>query len=316
MPEKINYNNFPILVVEDDPATQLLLTKTLLKEGYEVVSASDGGEALSLFQDFRFRIVLTDWMMPQMTGVELCREIRKSDGEGYVFVILLTAKDRKEDVIQGLMAGADDYLTKPLNHAELLARLNTGKRILSLEKSLREAIAEIEVLSVTDPLTGCFNREYLMKNLPNEIKRSARYERPFSIVFCDLDHFKKVNDKYGHQVGDRTLIEFVQVVMGSIRLDLDWFTRYGGEEFLLVLPETDAEGAMTLTQRLLEMVREIDIKIHNDVLKITSSFGIVTYDPNRSDKEMNSEELIRLADKFLYQSKKEGRDRITSGILP
>ena len=135
-------------------------------------------------------------------------------------------------------------------------------------------------------------------------------------MFCDIDHFKKVNDTFGHQVGDRTLIEFVQVIMSSIRLDLDWLTRYGGEEFLLVLPETGAEGALTLTKRLQEQVRNIDIKIHDKTLKITSSFGIVTYDPNKSDEKISFEKMIYLADQYLYQSKEGGRDRITSGMLP
>lgn len=316
MTENINDDKFPILITEDDRATQLLLTKTLAKEGYEVVTASNGKEALALFKKFRFRIVLTDWMMPEMSGIELCKAIRKSDGQGYVFIVLLTANDKKDDVIKGLMAGADDYLTKPINHAELMARLNTGRRILSLEESLKTAIADIQVLSVTDPLTGCYNRSYLMENLEYEIKRAVRYQRPFSIVFSDIDHFKSVNDTYGHQVGDRTLIEFVQCIMGSIRLDLDWITRYGGEEFLLVLPETDLEGAMVLTERLKEKIAQLEMKIHDNVLKITSSFGVVTYNPRISGKVVTCDDMINLADNYLYQSKAGGRNRITSGTLP
>jgi len=303
-------------VVEDDSVTKLLLTKTLIKKGYEVITASNGREALTLFKEFRIRIVLTDWMMPEMTGIELCKEIRKSADQGYIFVILLTAKSRKIDVIEGLMAGADDYLAKPINYAELAARLNTGNRILTLEESLRDAISEIQVLSVTDSLTGCFNRGYMMINMPNEIKRAGRYNRAFSLVFFDIDHFKKVNDEYGHQVGDRTLIEFVQCIMGAVRLDLDWFARYGGEEFILVLPETNLEGALILTERLKEKINQIEIKIHDYVLKITSSYGIVTFDPGKSDKNTNYEDMIALADQFLYKSKEEGRNRITSGVLP
>jgi len=314
--ENIKDDKFPILITEDDLATQLLLKKTLAKEGYDVITASNGKEALTLFKEFRFRIVLTDWMMPEMTGIELCQRIRKSDGQGYVFIILLTANDSKDNIIQGLMAGADDYLTKPINHAELVARLNTGKRILSLEESLKDAIADIQVLSVTDSLTGCYNRGYLMENMEYEIKRAIRYKRPFSVVFSDIDHFKKVNDTYGHQVGDRTLIEYVQCIMSAIRLDLDWLTRYGGEEFVLVLPETNLEGALILTERLKESVQNIEMKIHDQVLKITSSFGVVTYDPQISGTVVTCDDMINLADQYLYKSKDEGRNRINSGTLP
>ncbi len=136
------------------------------------------------------------------------------------------------------------------------------------------------------------------------------------MVFSDIDHFKVVNDTYGHQVGDRTLIEYVQCIMSGIRLDLDWLCRYGGEEFILILPETDLDGALILTERLKNNIQQIEIKIHSDVLKITSSFGVVTYDPKISGKAISAENLINIADKYLYQSKNEGRNRITSGTYP
>ena len=165
-------DNFPILIAEDDPVSRSLLEKILIKAGNKVVSVDNGQKALALLNEKFFPIILTDWMMPEMDGLELCRAIRKNTYPGYVFIVLLTAKDSKDDIIRGLGAGADDYLTKPFSHAELVARLNTGKRLLRLEKSLKDANEEIRILSITDPLTGSYNRGYLTKRLPQEIKRA------------------------------------------------------------------------------------------------------------------------------------------------
>lgn len=200
--------HFPILIAEDDPVSRKVLEKTLTKAGYEVVSVENGKKALEILNKRFFPIILTDWMMPEMDGLQLCRLTRQNRWPGYVFIILLTAKDSKDDIITGLEAGADDYLTKPFNHAELIARLKTGKRILELERSLTNANEEIRILSITDPLTGCYNRGYLTRRLPQEIKRARRYNRPLSVVLSDLDHFKSVNDTYGHQAGDLVLKKF------------------------------------------------------------------------------------------------------------
>ena len=149
------------MIAEDNAVSRKLLEKILIKGGHEVVSAENGREALELFNKDFFPIILTDWLMPEMNGIELCKTIRESSTERYVFIILLTAKDSKDDIVVGLEAGADDYLTKPINNAELMARINTGKRILELESSLKRANKEIKLLSITDPLTGCYNRGYL-----------------------------------------------------------------------------------------------------------------------------------------------------------
>ncbi len=186
--------NFPVLIVDDNPIIQKMMNISLSKAGYEVTSAENGRDALRKFDQKFYPIVLTDWMMPEMDGLELCKAIRKLPTDGYVYIILFTAKDSKEDIIKGLEAGADDYLTKPVNHPELMARLNTGVRILELEKSLRKANEEIRILSITDHLTGCYNRGYIGEHLPREIKRAHRYKHPLSVIISDIDHFKKVND--------------------------------------------------------------------------------------------------------------------------
>jgi PleD family two-component response regulator len=225
--------SYPILLAEDNPISRKMLEKILVQEGFSVTCVENGKEALAKFEQDFYPIVLTDWLMPEMEGPELCEAIRNKNPKGYVYIVLLTAKDSLDDIIVGLEAGADDYLTKPANRSELIARLKNGLRILELEKSLKEANEEIRVLSITDPLTGIYNRGYLNERLPQEIKRSIRYKRALSLILCDLDHFKLVNDQYGHVAGDEVLKGFVNCVVASIREQIDWTARYGGEEFLI-----------------------------------------------------------------------------------
>jgi diguanylate cyclase (GGDEF)-like protein len=303
-------NDFPILVAEDNPVSLKLLEKTLEKAGYEVSTARDGREALGLFNERFFPIVLTDWMMPEMSGPELCRAIRGKTGNGYVFMILLTAKDSKEDIVEGLEAGADDYLTKPFNRAELMARLKTATRILDLERSLKRANEEIKALSITDPLTGCFNRGYLNEKLPQEIKRANRYGRDLSVILCDIDHFKKVNDTYGHQTGDTVLRAFAECLLDSVRDGIDWVDRYGGEEFLVVLPETPFEAANLVAERLRTAVAGKGIETSEGVLHITASFGVTGIDADTPDSLKSPDSMVKKADDNLYRAKEEGRNMV------
>lgn len=298
-----------ILIVDDDPVSRTLLERILKKEGFKVVSTEDGKQALDLFKKRYIPIILTDWMMPKMNGLELCKALRSIESPGYVFIIIITAKDSKEDIVKGLEAGADDYVSKPFHHAELLARIRTGIRILELERSLRRANEEIKRLSITDPLTGCFNRGYLMDFLPKEINRSIRYNHPLSIIMCDIDHFKKVNDTHGHQAGDVVLKSFASILNDAVREGSDWVSRYGGEEFLVVLPETGLENGIKTAERLRKRVSETEIDIGNKKIKITASFGVASFDPQKN-REMSTDSLINLADQGLYQAKTEGRNRV------
>lgn len=308
--------NFPVLVVDDNPIIQKMMNISLSKAGYEVTSAENGRDALSKFDKKFYPIVLTDWMMPEMDGLDLCRAIRKLPIDGYVYIILFTAKDSKEDIIKGLEAGADDYLTKPVNHPELMARLNTGVRILELERSLKKANEEIRILSVTDHLTGCYNRGYIGDHLPREIKRALRYMHSFSIIISDIDHFKNINDSYGHQAGDHILREFVKIIKESMRHNVDWLARYGGEEFLIALPETDLDGAMILAEKLRLLISEKKFEYNETEIRFTASFGVTSFnfisDPI-SDNMV--EDMINKADKYLYQAKQEGRNCVRGGHL-
>ncbi len=309
-------STFPILVVEDNPVTRRLLQKTLKRSGYHVVAVENGRQALEVFRKQFFPIVITDWVMPEMDGLELCRTIREMELPGYVVIILLTAKDSKDDIIRGLDAGADDYLTKPFNHPELVARLRAGIRILNLEKSLKEANEEIRILSITDPLTGCYNRGFLTERLNQEIKRARRYGRALSLCLCDIDHFKRINDTFGHQTGDLVLKEFVKIIEESIRKDVDWVARYGGEEFVVILPETDLQGGICMAERLRASVEASTIEIPAaDSIKITASFGVTAFGPETPEAVISPEAMINTADQLMYQAKKEGRNRIKGAPL-
>jgi len=301
---------FPILIAEDNPVSRMLLEKTLIKAGYEVVSVKNGREVLESFNKRFFPIVITDWMMPGMDGLQLCRTIRKKVFPGYVFIFLLTARDSKDDMIAGLEAGADDYLTKPFNRAELFARLKTATRILELETSLREANEAIRILSITDTLTGCYNRAYMDEHLPKELKRAIRYGRPMSLILIDVDHFKAVNDTYGHLAGDQVLKRLVETINESIRGDVDWVARYGGEEFVVVFPETAFEKAKLLAERLRMEVSQRKIPFKEEEIRITASFGVAGFTSSRSMRDISYEAILSLADKSLYQAKEEGRNRI------
>jgi len=308
-------HQFNILLAEDNPVSSKLIENILKKAGYDVTTATNGRQALEQFNEKFFPIVLTDWMMPEMDGLDLCKAIRTSGSEGYVYIILLTARDSKDDIVAGLKAGADDYLSKPISHPELIARLNSGIRILELERSLKKANEEIRILSVTDPLTRCFNRGYMNEHLLKEITRSKRYNHPLSVVLCDIDHFKQVNDTYGHQIGDQVLIAFAQVIRETIREKIDWTVRYGGEEFLVVLPETEFNRGCLTAERLRQAVSQMEIEEHNKTIKVTASFGATGFDTDTDDEKISPDAIINRADEHLYKAKREGRNRVCAGPL-
>jgi two-component system cell cycle response regulator len=308
-------NKFPILIADDNLVARKLLEKTLAKEGHEIVSVENGKKALEMFNERFFPIVLTDWMMPEMDGPTLCQAIREKITSSYVYIILLTAKADKEDIISGIKSGADDYLTKPIDNAELIARLKNADRILTLEKSLKDANSAIKKLSITDNLTKCYNRGYLTRKLPEEIAREKRYGDSLSLIFCDIDHFKKINDTYGHQTGDEVLVEFANCLNKTIRTNIDWIGRYGGEEFILVLPETPLDGAARLAERLRKNIAAHKITTDGNDVSITSSFGVTGFNSKTLDTKISAEKIIGAADKYLYQAKETGRNKVISGPL-
>jgi diguanylate cyclase (GGDEF)-like protein len=305
-----------ILLAEDDPVTRMLMTRFLKKAGYEVDAVADGTEALEHMTEHYYPFLVTDWEMPEMDGIELCKAVRNLQLDGYVYALLLTARNAKEHIIAGLEAGADDYLVKPVHEPELIARLNTGRRILALEHSLRAANERNRILSVTDPLTGAFNRRYMMEQLPRELERCRRYGNPLSVIMCDVDHFKQVNDVKGHSAGDDVLQQFVARMQRSIRATSDWVARLGGEEFLIVLPETGFQGAMIVAEKIRAIMTSVPFVTREGDVVATSSFGVASTELHGPDLAMKSETLIRAADQCLYTSKQSGRNRATGVEIP
>lgn len=304
-----------ILLVEDEPISRLLTSRQLQRAGYEVEVVTNGREALAQLTERFFPILLTDWDMPEMDGVALCKAVRTMPLEGYVYMILLTARESKACLIEGLAAGADDYLIKPPDDDELRARLNTGRRILTLEQSLRAANQKIRSLSILDALTETFNRRHLMERLPQELVRAHRYARHLSVVLCDVDYFKDVNDTHGHQAGDAVLKSFAGLMKGLTREAIDWVARYGGEEFLVVLPETPLPAAMAFAEKIRLAIAGHSFQLFDTRLNITSSFGVASYDFRAPPRDDAADKLIASADECLYRSKAEGRNRVTGEVL-
>jgi diguanylate cyclase (GGDEF)-like protein len=298
-----------ILLAEDDPVTRMLMTRFLKKAGYEVDAVANGSEALDKMTKRYYPMLVTDWEMPEMDGVALCKAVRNMQLDGYVYALLLTARDSKEHIIAGLEAGADDYLIKPVHEPELIARLNAGRRILNLEHSLRVANHRNRILSITDALTGAYNRRYLMEQLPRELERCRRYAYPLSVLMCDVDHFKKINDARGHAAGDEVLQQFVARAQKTIRTNSDWVSRYGGEEFLIVLPETGHEGALCVAEKIRALIAATPFATRAGDTVVTASFGVASTGPCGPDIALKVDTLIRTADECLYRSKEAGRDR-------
>lgn len=302
--------SFPILIAEDEAVSRKVMVKHLSKAGYDVTAVENGRQALAAFEKRFYPFLLTDWVMPEMDGLELCRAIRGKRDQGYVYVILLTHKEAKDDIIVGLEAGADDYLTKPVYFVELTARINNGMRVLELERNLKKAGEEIYHLTVTDALTGAFNRRYLNEHMPDAIDHALAETNPLSIVLCDIDHFKKVNDTYGHLIGDAVLRSFARILRDTVNDQKDWIVRYGGEEFLLVLPGTSISRARELSEMLREFVAQATIKASGHNINITASFGVADLASLGDAGRFAPEKLLNLADQNLYQAKEEGRNRV------
>ncbi len=297
-----------ILLVEDEHISRQMVKKILQKAGHEVVEAEDGQAAWNLFQSEPFQFVITDWMMPQLDGPSLIQCIRSSSPKSYTYIILLTAMDDKDNVVSGLESGADEYLTKPFNNRELIARVASGVRILDLEEQLIEARHQMEKLAMHDGLTGLFNRRAIEEYAEAEFNQTRRKDRTLSIILLDIDHFKNVNDLYGHKFGDHTLQLMGRLLLGDLR-NYDRVGRWGGEEFILILPETNLQDAVMIAERLRS--RTADLKIPLDDGKrfsVQISVGVAC----ASGQFANLAKLIDAADQALYRAKQTGRNRVCS----
>ncbi|HEY4950333.1 MAG TPA: diguanylate cyclase [Candidatus Acidoferrales bacterium] len=296
-----------ILIAEDDPVSRRLLELFLVKWGFDVSVATTGTEALQMLERMDApRLAILDWMMPGMEGVQIFRKLRESGDRPYVYVLLLTARTQKEDLLQGLESGADDYLTNPFDSQELRARLDVGQRILDLQDQLIAAGEEMLYRATHDNLTGMVNRGVIMDTLRRERARQVREGGAFGVVPVDLDHFKYVNDTYGHVAGDEVLRESAQRMMSCVR-PCDSVGRYGGEEFLIVVPSSDAMGTMGLAERMRRAIEAKPMMANSIVIAVTASLG-VTASVDKSP--LDPQEILRLADAALYRAKERGRNRV------
>jgi two-component system cell cycle response regulator len=298
-----------VLVVDDDALLRRSLQLLLNRAGYEVREAEDGQAAWDLIQREPIHFVITDWNMPLVNGPQLVSRIRTTAFPSYVYVIMLTVHTQKLDVVDGLLAGADDYLTKPFDLDELRARIAIGVRILGLEARLMRSVASAAELAMRDSLTGLFNRRAFDNRLSEELQRAVRYERPLSLLMIDIDHFKRYNDQHGHPQGDVLLRELSGLLLGCIR-STDFVARYGGEEFAVILPETSPPHALSVANTLLERVRAHPLPLRETQPggALTVSIGIAGHSPDRP----NADRLVQAADQALYQAKGAGRNRLVA----
>lgn len=283
-----------ILIVDDNVKNIQILANILKGENYNIEFATSAKETLKWIEKADFDLILLDVMMPEMDGFELCQKIKKDFKSKEIPIIFLTAKADLEDILKGFEIGAVDYLTKPFNSLELFARIRN-------HLELKRVKDELKTMAVTDSLTGLFNHGFIYKRLKEEVEKAKRYDKDLSIMMLDIDKFKKINDNYGHQFGDKVLKKISAVIKSCIR-NIDILGRYGGEEFLLVLPETELKAGVNVAERIREKIEEI--AWDNTILKVTISGGITQID------KQDEFDFLKEADRLLYKAKENGRNKI------
>jgi two-component system, cell cycle response regulator len=300
-----------ILIAEDDPVSRRLLEAKLVEWGYEVVVARDGDEAWQALQaENAPQLAILDWMMPRRDGVAVCREVRKHKAEPYTYLILLTAQAQEGDIVTGMDAGADDYIAKPFKSSELKVRLRAGQRIIELQNDLIAAREALRAQATHDPLTGLWNHEEILRILGLELVRAERERQSVGVIMADFDHFKRINDTYGHLAGDAVLRAAAKTMLSLLR-PYDAIGRYGGDEFLVVLPGCDSEHATGLAERLLAGIDSHPVDTAEGTIEVSLSLGI-----GISGKETGTaaNAVVRAADRALYRAKEKGRDRVDAAV--
>ena len=306
-PSSVPPANVRVAVVDDDRVTREYVSGLLRGHGYKVTAVESAQKLLDLHRTGAVDLVLLDVVMDGLSGVDCCRILKATPHESFVPVILVTARNDPDSRVEGLRIGADDYVTKPFDERELLARIEAMLRIKRSHDALSAARDRLARLAVQDELTGLYNVRYLHTRLTEEYKRAERHRDPLALAMLDVDHFKAVNDRFGHEAGDKVLREVGARLKESVR-EIDVVTRYGGEEFVVLLPSTHLAGALTVAERIGKSLREKPFDLGaNKAIDVTASIGLALY-PSRG---VNSKEtLLRSADRALYRAKDEGRDRI------
>jgi diguanylate cyclase (GGDEF)-like protein len=295
-----------ILIADDDPVARKMLQALLTKWGHQVVAVGDGLEAARILEGTDApQLAILDWMMPGAEGPEICRRVRALSERPYVYILLVTGRSQRGDLLRGLESGADDYLTKPFDTEELRTRLLVGQRILDLQNKLISAREELRFKATHDALTGIPNRATALEAISHERSRQVRDTSSFGIVLIDIDHFKRVNDSYGHLVGDAVLKSVAQLIVGCVR-PYDTVGRYGGEEFLVVVPLSDASGTMSLAERVRRRIESTSVSSDSGPIHVTISCGVAICSGETS---IEVQSLLYLADEALYRAKAGGRNR-------
>lgn len=316
-----------LLIVDDDSFSVRLLEKYLANSGYEIHSAPNGKEALHMALQIAPDIVITDWVMPEMDGLALAKALRQQEGIGFTYVVMVTAQSDIENLVEAFESGVDDFLKKPINRTELTARLRAGERIIDLERRAVKRQREIHrlnaemavshqklealnnklnMIAVTDELTGLLNRREAIGRLREQWENQSRYKASFSIVALDIDHFKLVNDTYGHAAGDLVLKSVAQCLKETVRTT-DIVCRTGGEEFLVICPNVGSEGGATCAEHIRGNVAAMVCSFEGVTIPVTLSAGVA----ERTSSHITPDDVLVAADKALYESKRSGRNRVT-----
>ena len=297
------------MIAEDDPVSRRILEATLTKWGYEVVVTADGEQAWEVMrQDGAPNLAILDWMMPGMKGTEVCRRIRSHSDRtpSYAYIVLLSTKAQKQDLIHGMDAGADDYLIKPFDPGELQVRLAAAKRMLDLQAELLETQEALRHEALHDSLTGLWNRSAILEILQNEVVRARRQGTSVGVIIADLDHFKRINDTCGHLAGDTTLRKATEIMQSKLRR-YDTIGRYGGEEFLIVIPGCNVTAAGKRAELIRRCLAETAIPLEGRDVSLTACLGVAAAGPDATD---DLDVLIQAADAAMYRAKRAGRNRV------
>ena len=300
-------NGMTILVVDDDATLRQMICLLLRRKGHHVIEAIDGQDAWELLQKKSVQLIITDRLMPRLDGESLIRRIRTASMTPYIYIIMLTALGRPQEIVHGLEAGADDYIVKPFNLRELQARVAIGVRLLTVEKELREARDRMEILATHDDLTGLLNRKAITERAEVELARVHHEQIPMSLVLLDIDHFKAVNDQYGHLVGDDALRLIAKVARDTVRT-ADFTGRWGGEEFMLVLPGAMQSEALKIAERVRAEIMTTPLTLADGrKLNFSASLGVVSISPTCFHP---LDFFLHQADEALYDAKAQGRNRV------
>jgi len=297
-----------LLIADDSRVSRVILSGITKSWGYEVIMVEDGEQAWQVMQqDDAPSLLLLDWEMPKMNGIEVCERVIAQNPENPPYIVLLTSKTGSDAIVEGLSKGASDYLAKPFDRDELKVRLQVGKRMIELQEKLNATLQDLTDLASKDALTGLLNRRAIMEALPKEINRIERQEQTLCIGMCDIDHFKQVNDTYGHIAGDEVLKEVTRRMTDTLR-EYDLLGRYGGEEFLIITPVDTIDNSKLVYQRICQAVSEQPIEFDGGSITVTISCGVTGYRPKDDDHSISK--VIARADEALYEAKDAGRNRV------